>query len=160
MPAPQSHDTTARRGDGTTFPVRLSLRVLATEGGQSVVAIVKDLSEVKHLETRLQEAQRMEAVGLLAGGVAHDFNNLLMVVNNNLHLLSRLVPQTAGSPQIAAIDRGPRSASIEARACHAADQRLATDWRVGLPPIVADLMSQAAERVANGTAPLTASLSA
>jgi two-component system cell cycle sensor histidine kinase/response regulator CckA len=105
VPAPQSHDTTARRGDGTTFPVRLSLRVLATDGGQSVVAIVKDLSEVKHLETRLQEAQRMEAVGLLAGGVAHDFNNLLMIVAGYCDTLQNQpgwsATQRAGLEQIA-----------------------------------------------------------
>ena len=58
------------------------------------VAIVTDLTERKHVERRLWHAQKMESIGLLAGGVAHDFNNLLMGILGNASLaLELLRPQ-------------------------------------------------------------------
>ncbi|MBC7984654.1 MAG: PAS domain S-box protein, partial [Candidatus Obscuribacterales bacterium] len=59
-------------------------------------SLMHDLSEIKRLEARLVQAQKMEAVGQLTGGIAHDFNNLLGVVIGNLQLLERSV---ADSPQ-------------------------------------------------------------
>ncbi len=56
--------------------------------------IVYDLTELKRLEARLLQAQKMEAIGQLTGGIAHDFNNLLGVVLGNLQLLERSVAET------------------------------------------------------------------
>src|SRR5690606_683767 len=56
--------------------------------------IVYNLSEIKRLEARLLQAQKMEAIGQLTGGIAHDFNNLLGIVIGNLQLLERGVADT------------------------------------------------------------------
>jgi PAS domain S-box-containing protein len=105
------HVSAALRGEATTLThtgaVRGRTRDLQTHfvpevgsGGKvcGFFSIVYDLSELKRLEARLLQAQKMEAVGQLTGGIAHDFNNLLGVVLGNLQLLERGV---ADSPPLA-----------------------------------------------------------
>jgi len=93
-------EVSARRADGTEFPVELTVTVMRMAGPPVFNAYVRDLTEQKRadaarssLEMQLQQAQKMDAVGRLAGGVAHDFNNLLTVITGRAHmLLSRLKP--------------------------------------------------------------------
>ncbi len=72
-------ETLRRRKDGTTYPVEVSLSSVTLDR-EYVVAIVRDITERRKLEAQFIEAQKMEAVGQLAGGVAHDFNNILAVI--------------------------------------------------------------------------------
>jgi len=82
-----------RRKDGTEFPVEVSLSYIEIEEGVFAIAFVSDISQRKLLEEQLQHAQKMEAVGRLAGGVAHDFNNMLTVISGyNRMLLDELSP--------------------------------------------------------------------
>ena len=85
-----AYESEHRRPDGSLVPVLVNVTALSDQvRSGSYVVTVQDLSDLKRTEERLRRAQRMEAVGRLAGGVAHEVNNMMTIILGFSDLLSR-----------------------------------------------------------------------
>jgi len=124
------------RRDGSTFPAFVSGAPILGGAGEvvGVVGASSDLTEVKRLQQQLQQAQRMEAVGRLAGGVAHDFNNLLTGISGYAALV--LDELAEGDPLRGDVEEIVKAAE---RAAALTRQLLAFSRKQVLQPRVVDL---------------------
>jgi PAS domain S-box-containing protein len=89
-----------RRRDGSEYLQRSTIFPIVGERGdvERYVGIGEDVTNERHLERQLRQAQKMEAVGQLTGGIAHDFNNLLTAIIGQTQLLIEELPPQHGGP--------------------------------------------------------------
>ena len=133
------------RRNGERVHVSLTVFPILGRSGEPIAAamIVRDLTERRSLEEQLRQAQKMEAIGHLAGGVAHDFNNLLTVISGFAQVARRRIGAGPGGPELGEIDKAAR------RAAELTHQLLAFSRRQLLDPVALDL-----NEVVNGLLPM------
>jgi PAS domain S-box-containing protein len=115
--------------DGQLLDVEITAGRIEFDGRRAALVLAHDVSEKMQLQRRLNEAEKMEAVGRLAGGVAHDFNNLLTVIGGYAEILL----QQDEREELQEIARAAQQASALTR------QLLAFSRRQVLHPRVLDL---------------------
>ncbi len=86
------------RRDGTTFPVEIEIASIRSDDGalRYRLASSRDVTTARQTEEALRQAQKMEAIGNVTGGMAHDFNNLLGVIIGNLDLIEESMLRPGG----------------------------------------------------------------
>jgi two-component system, cell cycle sensor histidine kinase and response regulator CckA len=114
--------------------VEMAVHEIQYDGRKAGLAVLMDVTERRRLEEQLRQAQKMEAVGMLAGGVAHDFNNLLTIITGYGQLIMNNLPLDNPSRHSAEqiVKAGDRAAALT-------KQLLAFSRRQVLQPKVLDL---------------------
>jgi len=110
----RNQQLTLRRRDKTTRQTLVSREPMKVADIPCQLFILQDITEQLALEDRLRQAQKMEAIGLLASGIAHEFNNILTVIQCNADLLHTVA--RPASPEMARLDQilnaGKQAASL------------------------------------------------
>ena len=123
-----------RTSTGRVIDIEAAVHDISYGGKPAQLAVLLDITGRRHLEDQLRQAQRMEAVGMLAGGVAHDFNNLLTIITG----YSQLILNNLGSEDV---NRHSVEQIMKAgeRAAALTKQLLAFSRRQVLQPKILDL---------------------
>lgn len=80
-------DLVGRRGDGTEFPLEVSLTYIETEDGPQAMAFITDITERLAMERAVRQVERLASLGTLAAGMAHEINNPIGIVSSRIELM-------------------------------------------------------------------------
>jgi PAS domain S-box-containing protein len=113
------------RKDGSTFWAGVVINAIVSPDGELIgfAKITRDLTERRAADERARQAQKMESIGQLTGGVAHDFNNLLTIIIGNLETLQRNLNATELAP-VELLKRSADNAMRGSRRAESLTQRL------------------------------------
>ncbi len=95
----EAYEAIAMRQDGTRFPVAVQIRTTVFRGRTARLAAIRDLSELRRMQSSLAFADRMASVGALAAGVAHEINNPLTFVGANIDEVARCLASMQVMPR-------------------------------------------------------------
>ena len=132
-----------RRKDGSVLFVEVHSYDLEVNGQPARLAEIIDVSVRRSLEEQLLQAQKMEAIGQLAGGISHDFNNLLTVINGYAALLRENMPEDHPMRDgLVAIGRaGERAAALTHQLLAFSRKQVLQPRVLNLNDLVADMRS-------------------
>ena len=131
-----------KRKDGSVFALELTVTAFTQNEEVMYTGILVDITRRKQTEMELRQSQKMEAIGLLAGGVAHDFNNMLSAIMSYTYLIKQKMPDNTdickygGEIQKAA----DRAAGLTRQLMAFSRQDVADPKVVGLGDIIEDLV--------------------
>ena len=145
---PQCFEWRARHRDGHCFWVEINICRVQLGATDRMIITARDIGERKaaeeerlRYELRLREAQKLESLGLLAGGVAHDFNNLLTAILGNIDLALLDIPRgsSARDDLLNALTATQRAAGLaQQMLAYSGKGRVAVEW-IHVPAAVREI---------------------
>ncbi len=103
-------ETEHYKKDGTKIALEVSSKAIEIEGEPYIQSLYRDITEKRALQKQLFHSQKMEAIGLLAGGLAHDFRNLITAIHGYADIIYNFDPDPASKKNAEAILKATRRA--------------------------------------------------
>jgi PAS domain S-box-containing protein len=132
------------RKDGTQVWLESTMQLVIDEAGnRELLCVTRDITQRRNLEEQIAEAQRLEAVGRLAGGVAHDFNNILTIINGYAEILEpRFAAGDPAAKYVSSIlEAGRRAAHLTRQLLTYSRKQIVTRGQVDFNEVVSKLES-------------------